>query len=331
MQIQHNPVDSRETRFSQVELLASDDVDEFAELHRPAWDLCYEQMSAGSFSAEKVIRRSESAVAYRERYGRTVRAQGAPAPGSFVVAAVNRGRSKGRWWGRSFPQSALVTISDTSWADLILPEDCDDIVVAFDKERLRETVGILTGTEPLWMDSESHFLEMAQPHCDRVAAEWIRLIEGPSPMDSGTLFDRLLQPLASALPQRAQSVKSPSTRAALVRRAVEMSDAASGRKSISQICLELRVSQRALNYAFRSQVGEPPVRYLRMRRMNQVRRKLRVAEPGETAISAIPADLGFYEAGRFSVEYRKLFGESPSTTLRRPVPRGRARFVARQA
>ena len=67
MQIQHNPVDSRETRFSQVELLASDDVDEFAELHRPAWDLCYEQMSAGSFSAEKVIRRSESAVAYRER------------------------------------------------------------------------------------------------------------------------------------------------------------------------------------------------------------------------------------------------------------------------
>ena len=329
MQNQHNGVQNQGSGVdgflessSQMEVLSSDDVDEFAELHRPAWDLTFEQMSAGSFRAEKIIRRSENAVAYRERYGRTVRAQGTPAPGTFVVGAVKRGRAKGRWWGRSFPESALVTISDKSWADLILPEECDDIVAAFDKEQLRESVGILTGSEPRWMDCEGHFLEMEQRRCDWVAKEWIRLIEHPESDNSETLFDKLLQPLVSVLPQNAESVKRPSTRAALVRRAVEISDAALGHKSISQICLELRVSQRALNYAFRSQVGEPPVRYLRMRRMNQVRRQLRGAEPDEMTISSVATDFGFYDAGRFSVEYRKLFGESPSATLRRLPCRG---------
>ena len=59
-----------------------------------------------------------------------------------------------------------------------------------------------------------------------------------------------------------------------------------------------------------------PKRYLSMRRMNLARRALRNAEAQRTTVTEIASDYGFWELGRFSVAFRSLFGESPSTTLR---------------
>jgi AraC-like DNA-binding protein len=61
-----------------------------------------------------------------------------------------------------------------------------------------------------------------------------------------------------------------------------------------------------------------PVRYLWLRRMSLVRAALMRADPATTTVTDIATDHGFWELGRFSVEYRTLFGESPSAALRRP-------------
>lgn len=60
------------------------------------------------------------------------------------------------------------------------------------------------------------------------------------------------------------------------------------------------------------------ISYLRLRRMHLVRRALLRAAPGSSTVTRIAADYGFWELGRFSIEYRARFGESPSATLRRP-------------
>jgi hypothetical protein len=49
-----------------------------------------------------------------------------------------------------------------------------------------------------------------------------------------------------------------------------------------------------------------------------------LAEPTASTVTSNANDHGFAELGRFAVEYRKLFGESPSATLLRPHDARRA-------
>lgn len=315
MQDQHIRTDGEMPASSQTGHLVATDADEFAEMHRPTWRIGYEQISRGPFLAKKQFRRSANALVYQESYSRTVRGFGEPAPGVFVLAVVNSAGKQGRWWGRSFPESALPIVNDTRGADLVLPAGCEDVVIALPEDELRDKLGILTGTTPRWMDEGKSFLKLPQPDSDRLWRYWSNALRSPDSVRGESLANALVAGLASVLPQSAEASKHPAARSALVRRAIELSDAECGRISIADLCLNLRVSQRALNYAFVSQIGEPPNRYLKLRRLNQVRRRLREACPAETTVTAITSEFGFFEAGRFAVEYNQIFGESPSTTL----------------
>ncbi len=74
---------------------------------------------------------------------------------------------------------------------------------------------------------------------------------------------------------------------------------------------------RTLSRAFRSRHGLGVMGFLKRRRLETVRGELLAAEPGSTSVTQVALRYGFAHLGRFSVEYRKLFGERPSETLAR--------------
>jgi len=83
--------------------------------------------------------------------------------------------------------------------------------------------------------------------------------------------------------------------------------------TISELCNIANVSRRTLQYSFESILGISPQRFIRLSRLNQVRREL--SKPDQTrAIVDIALDYGFYHPGGFSQDYKLLFGETPSTT-----------------
>ena len=87
--------------------------------------------------------------------------------------------------------------------------------------------------------------------------------------------------------------------------------------NIAALCHLLRVSERTLRKAFRITYGLSPCRHLRMLRLLRVRQALISSSSCQVpTVTEIATRFGFAELGRFSVEYGKVFGESPSATLR---------------
>jgi AraC-like DNA-binding protein len=88
---------------------------------------------------------------------------------------------------------------------------------------------------------------------------------------------------------------------------------------LGQVCAAIGVPERTLRNHCMEHLGMGPAQYLWLRRMDLARRSLALSVPNATTVTAVANDHGFGELGRFAVEYRKLFGEAPSQTLRRPV------------
>jgi AraC-like DNA-binding protein len=86
---------------------------------------------------------------------------------------------------------------------------------------------------------------------------------------------------------------------------------------IPEICAEIGVSARIFRRYCQEQLGVSPKRFLLLRRLHGVRRRLLVARPAETTVTDVATQFGFWELGRFAVVYKSLFNESPSQTLRR--------------
>jgi AraC family ethanolamine operon transcriptional activator len=87
--------------------------------------------------------------------------------------------------------------------------------------------------------------------------------------------------------------------------------------TLAELCAALGVNARTLRLITHEYVGMGPTQYLRMHRLNRVRRALAVADPRRASIGDIAAEYGFWESGRFAAFYRATFGEAPTATLRR--------------
>jgi len=88
---------------------------------------------------------------------------------------------------------------------------------------------------------------------------------------------------------------------------------------LTEICVAIGVAERTLRDVCVQHLGMGPIRYLTLRRMDQVYYALSCADASKTTVTRVAMDHGFLELGHFSVAYRSLFCESPSETLRRPL------------
>jgi AraC-like DNA-binding protein len=86
---------------------------------------------------------------------------------------------------------------------------------------------------------------------------------------------------------------------------------------IAELCQLASVSQRTLRNAFQVVHGVTPYRFLRAVRMTEARQALLSPASETVTVTETATRFGFFELGRFAVEYRHTFGESPSATLRR--------------
>jgi len=87
--------------------------------------------------------------------------------------------------------------------------------------------------------------------------------------------------------------------------------------TLTQLVRMSGVSGRTLLEGFRRHKGTSPMKYLKSVRMERVHQDLKNADAGNNRVTEIALAWGFTQLGKFSVEYKQRFGESPSETLKK--------------
>jgi AraC-like DNA-binding protein len=85
---------------------------------------------------------------------------------------------------------------------------------------------------------------------------------------------------------------------------------------LASVCDSLEVSEETLRKTFQEFTGLSPMRYARLHRMHACREQLKTADPEIEKVKSVALRCGITHLGRFAVEYKQMFGENPSATLR---------------
>jgi AraC-like DNA-binding protein len=86
--------------------------------------------------------------------------------------------------------------------------------------------------------------------------------------------------------------------------------------SMQALCMATARTERVLQYTFREVYGLGPKAWFQVMKLNAIHRDLRSIGPGDARITDLAMRWGFLHLGRFSMAYRRLFGERPIDTLK---------------
>jgi AraC family transcriptional regulator, ethanolamine operon transcriptional activator len=105
----------------------------------------------------------------------------------------------------------------------------------------------------------------------------------------------------------------------VIARTLELIHASGGQPlHIADLCAATEVSERTLRNVFNEYFGVGPMRLLKMRQLREIRAALEIADPARDTVANIAERFGVWDFSLFARNYKKLFGESPSLTLRTP-------------
>ena len=89
--------------------------------------------------------------------------------------------------------------------------------------------------------------------------------------------------------------------------------------TIADLAKQFDISDKTLESSFKSLFGITPKHFLNLLKLNRAHEDLQLAESNTTNVSEIAMKWGFPNFGRFSKNYKALFGVLPSETLSKGV------------
>lgn len=300
----------------------SDDVDAHAAA-QPNWQQRYEQLSAGTFSGELRHVQLPGLRLVLEESARALRQRGDLGQGSYGFAMALRPSAPAIFNGQRAEHDTIM-VGRGDELDLCTPDDYALIAAVVDRELLAPLWERMY-QKPLARWLESQLVVPARP----AAADVLRALHleamarvqaAESPLHGATallqLRDAILIEWIETMPETVDTSELPTAaaRKRIVDRACELMLATPDEPlSMLEVCRRIGASRRKLNYCFQDVLGSSPVKYLRAVRLNGVRRELR---SGTSAVQDVAARWGFWHLGQFSLDYKRQFGELPSTTLK---------------
>ncbi|MDY0745217.1 helix-turn-helix domain-containing protein [Paucibacter sp. R3-3] len=305
--------------------MAAREIDEHTE-HLADWDLRYDQLDCGAFRGEFTDIRWPGMQLFVETTTRRLRQRGALPPDSFGLGMLCSGDGELLANGKRSGLGSLMAVHSTE-LDFCSPANCTlagfvlDSTAAPDlldcvpelAKTLRGAVTVVANTPETALAPLRRMLlsiaetALQQPEALQDDATQRRIRDD--------LLLMALDALAGA--QVSDRVARADTRKAVVDRACAfMLDAQDNPPTLLEVCGQLATSPRKLGYCFQDVLGISPARYIKIIRLNAVRRELRQAAGTDTSVYDVAARWGFWHFGHFSADYKRQFAELPSQTLK---------------
>lgn len=304
--------------------LQFDDFDQFIDAV-VAWDLDFRQLSPQRASTALTLATSAELQLSLARIGCHCDQAGSALVGFHTFAVVAEGSSPFTWREQPVDRGSLLVFgSGGEFSSASLPAFAVHTIAIADTALAARPAGrrLLGATRPGQV-----------AHCAPTAIDAIRLAvddglralvnDRPAAQRARRMAD-LLDVLVALLDQAAVGGRHNDTRTSRAGRRAVASRArelvvANPAEVVSVAALAARVgtTERSLHRAFSEHFDLSPKRYLQAARLNAARRALRTAEADGATVAEVAGRFGFWHTSQFAADYRRLFGERPSETLRR--------------
>ncbi|MCB9911399.1 MAG: helix-turn-helix domain-containing protein [Planctomycetes bacterium] len=321
------PVRTGASVLGRVKSLTAADYDQFAEI-MPSSDNHYLQTDRGRSGGRITQLRLGGLIVVRAlQHNRTI-CEAAGIPDWHYAVVPLRWRNELHWNGRLLRDPSLLACGPGS---TYVRTGCDLEVAAlmYEPEHFLAAAAVWSGRSPeVWKGHRAELIPLGHGRDDFLARLY-RVLGAmerhPEVFESPRVQSLVEQSLTTALLAAAEAAGLHGTKPArsllshsrIVQLCREyLNENWPGKVTKLELCQAAGVSARSLQDAFRAIYGLSPSEFLKSRRLHEARRLLRDGDPESTSVKQCALESGFWELGRFSVEYRRHFGESPSETLR---------------
>lgn len=262
-----------------------------------------DQLEPGDLRVERTTVPFPGLTLRRTRLSLGIRATGTVAPDATLVALLGDEKTDARWDGSAFGGGNVA--SSHSRVDLLSRGPATFYTMAVEREAVpREFLTF----DPLRAKRFRRYLERLITIADR---------QGPSAVRATSV--RSVLTFLSLLSDDESGRRQPvARRVAAVRRCEEyVLEHVYDNPTLEDLCGVSGLRARTLINAFHAVTGYSPMAFLKAHRLNAVYRELCTADRAKTRIIDVATNWGFWHMGHFTADYRAMFGETPSQTLRK--------------
>lgn len=305
------------TPSSALRIVEAMDADEHAG-NLTNWEQCYDQTTAGTFHGLLEELQLPGMQVFRESTSQGMRQSCCVWPDALWFGLPYSAQAT-RINGRAVAPNSVLVRPGACEFELITPADYTIFGIVVHQDTLQaaaQRMGYAMDWERLRGAELVHASPAARQQCLHTLGA---LLQNPGhPADAGATQQAAL---AALLPLIDTGVVEREVRESFARRQRIVAKARDyllahhdQAITVPDLCQQLFVSRRTLQYCFEDVLGMAPVQYLRILRLNGARRDLRHM-PART-VRDVAADWNFWHFSQFSSDYRKLFGHSPSADCR---------------
>lgn len=314
-----------------IKSLAFHDIDEPADrIKEFNWNMVHRQIESGAFAGDLLVAQLAGMQFARLAYNRGIRSGGDSPAGMFVIAVPLSVPEALKWHGHSLSMDHVILQKSAYGADFLRRGTFQLALTAIDIASLLSAANAMNQTqvESLILGNAhtvqpdavalkqfrryfQHLFTLIQMQPQRALQPEMQTFIRKKAI---SLMLNLLTPIT---PSNDVSKLHSSSRHQLMKQAEEMLLENIDRPwTVHDLCMALHVSERTLRYSFQEYFGMAPMTYLKIQRLNGVRCQLKASTANQVTVTNVAVQWGFWHMGQFAKDYKKMFGECPSETLR---------------